>query len=975
MKYFIVLFFLLFFSPSFSQQCNLLCNSDFDDVQFLPPSSIGFYVNGKIPCWRTTASDSIIEMWSSGFGGVPLYSGNQFIELNAYMFSTLYQNFTASAGTSLNVSFAHRGRSGVDTMTVQVGPVGGPYTTLGRFGTGNTAWGFYTVNYTIPPGMGNYFSLRFTSVYTASGNATVGNFLDAISVALPSSLFSSTSGTDLTCFGTNDGTASVSVTGGTSPYQITWQGLNSTSSTVTNLSQGVYAVSVMDGNGCVITDSVTITQPDELLVEITSGNASCNGASDGFAQVSVSGGSGQFTYQWSSGLASQNFVSGLNAGAYVVEVTDSSGCSKTESVTIAEPAAINPSVVSTNISCFGLSDGTASLSISGGTSPYQVSWNGTNSTSLTLSGLSAGSYSAVVTDANNCSTNASLVISEPDELLLTSSVGNISCNSGTDGYIQVVPSGGTGAYFFDWSPSLPNQGLVSGVSSGVYTVIVSDSNGCSNTDTLVVTEPTIISSFISVSDVSCYGANDGTASLTISGGVSPYQILWAGLNSTSPTLTNLAPGAYVVTVTDSNNCSESFTIPIAEPSELIISTNGNDITCNGQANGMVQVGASGGVGPYNYQWSGGLPNQVSNSGVPAGTYSITVTDVKGCSKTDTLIINEPQPLILNISTLTGTTCGEQNGAVTVFAAGGNPGYTFQWSHTTVNSNFLDSLSAGNYSVAVIDSSSCSDTISFSIAPSNAITPVFSHNGLDACGSACVDFVTDYPADYDVNWNVGGGNFLNGNVVSYCYSEPGIYSVNLTVSDTLGCSGSFSASDFLQVFPNPEANFTLIDTVINYNVPVQFTNLSINTDFWQWDFGDNSGIQNLENPIHTFSDSGKYIIELISTNNFGCSDTIQVPLEVIKEDNNIFVPNTFTPNSDGFNDVFYPVVTGIEEDSYNLEIYTRWGELIFKTNDPKEGWDGRLNGIRVQIDTYVWKITFIDQVLKERTHIGHVNVIR
>jgi hypothetical protein len=168
-----------FFLPSFGQNCNLICNSDFDSIQY--PTSNYFVDSTQMPCWKTTAPDGQFEVWGSGFNGVPSYSGFQFLELNAYYVSTVYQDITAIPGTNLSISFAHRARVGIDTMSVSIGPVGGPFITLGYFADTTTAWGYYSINYSIP-NMGNNYSIRFNSIYATLNNPAIGNFLDDVSV-------------------------------------------------------------------------------------------------------------------------------------------------------------------------------------------------------------------------------------------------------------------------------------------------------------------------------------------------------------------------------------------------------------------------------------------------------------------------------------------------------------------------------------------------------------------------------------------------------------------------------------------------------------------------------------------------------------------------------------------------------------------------------------------------------------------------
>lgn len=229
--------------------CNLLCNSDFEDAQVVSPGSFALKHQSLIPCWQTSATDGLIEVWGSGFNGVAAYSGNQFIELNANMVSTLSQDFTAVPGSSVTIYFAHRGRAGTDVMSVSIGPVGGPYISLGIFSAGNTAWVYNNVSYTFPLNGLTQYSLRFNSVSSAGGNPSVGNFLDAISVVLPQPSIT-LQVTDASCPGASDGSIVVNATGGTTPYQYNWQPTQNHSHTLNNIVAGTYTVTVTDSYGC-----------------------------------------------------------------------------------------------------------------------------------------------------------------------------------------------------------------------------------------------------------------------------------------------------------------------------------------------------------------------------------------------------------------------------------------------------------------------------------------------------------------------------------------------------------------------------------------------------------------------------------------------------------------------------------------------------------------------------------------------------
>lgn len=234
--------------------CRFLCNSDFEDVMVIGPNAFTFVDQSAFPCWNTTASDGKIEVWGHGFNGVPAFSGQQFIELNANMVSTLFQNFEAVPGSKASVRFAHRGRAGKDVMSVELGPAGGPYLPLGTFEAGNQAWEYHAIDFTFPLNQDSAFSLRFRSV-SAAGGATVGNFLDAISIDLPiPELVSEVVAP--TCPNAPDGSISAAVSGGTPPYQWAWSLAGSgDTSAINGLLPGTYTLTLTDAYGCAVMDT------------------------------------------------------------------------------------------------------------------------------------------------------------------------------------------------------------------------------------------------------------------------------------------------------------------------------------------------------------------------------------------------------------------------------------------------------------------------------------------------------------------------------------------------------------------------------------------------------------------------------------------------------------------------------------------------------------------------------------------------
>lgn len=243
-------------SSSSAQVCNAFCNSGFENMQLLSPNTMGVFTHNNVPCWRTTAPDTIIEIWGTGFNTVPSFSGNQFVEISGNTVSTLYQNFTAVPGTTSTISFAHRGRMGTDVLNLSIGPVGGPYTSLGNFTAGNTAWIVQTATYTFPNNGNTAYSLRFNTVSTASSNPAEGNLLDAVTVTLPPPVISILAA-DATC--TTGGSVTANVTGGTPNYTYHWSPNLGNSVTHTDLAPGTYDLTVTDAQGCTGNASATIS--------------------------------------------------------------------------------------------------------------------------------------------------------------------------------------------------------------------------------------------------------------------------------------------------------------------------------------------------------------------------------------------------------------------------------------------------------------------------------------------------------------------------------------------------------------------------------------------------------------------------------------------------------------------------------------------------------------------------------------------
>lgn len=438
----------------------------------------------------------------------------------------------------------------------------------------------------------------------------------------------------VSCNGGSDGLAMVNVTGGSFPYRYSTNGATYGQQNMINgLSAGNYTIYVKDTMDCVKTAAVTITEPAAISVSITENDANCS-ASDGSAVASASGGVGGFSYQWSSGSTVAT-APNLSAGSYTVTVTDNNNCTVTSTATISNIGA--PSVASSTqeVSCKGGANGSASLNITGGQSPYNVSWN-VGGSGTTRNNLAAGTYTATITDAAGCIKVESVTVTEPDSLLAQLTKSDETCGN-KNGSLSSTVTGGSPSYTYNWSSGGGNTASISSLAAGNYSLTVTDDNNCTvSASTSLVNIPGP-SSVVNVSDESCRGFNDGSIDLIISGGTAPFTYNWSGGQS-SQDVSNLAPGSYTVTVTDANNCQNTVSSTVGSGPAINLNVSVTNASSAGNNDGSATASASGGTGTITYSWSNNQsgPN-ATNLGI--GIYYVTATDQNGCNTVDTFSVN------------------------------------------------------------------------------------------------------------------------------------------------------------------------------------------------------------------------------------------------------------------------------------------------------------------------------------------------
>ncbi|MFN6091282.1 MAG: gliding motility-associated C-terminal domain-containing protein, partial [Bacteroidota bacterium] len=602
--------------------------------------------------------------------------------------------------------------------------------------------------------------------------------------------------TDPSCNGGSNGSIDITISGGTSPFTYSWSNAQ-TSQDVTGLTAGSYTVTVTDANNCTASSSYSLTQPSLLTVSLNGVNPTCE-ASNGSISATVSGGTSGYNYLWSNASTASS-INNVAAGVYTLTITDANGCTVIQSASLVNQN--GPSITSSIISdplCNGGSDGSIDITISGGVGPFLYSWSN-GQTNQDASGLSAGTYTVTITDANSCVNSNSYTINQPSALVANVNTIATTCNL-NNGSATASVSGGTGAFTYLWNNATISSSI-SNVAAGNYTVTITDVNGCSiiRSATVSATLPPVVVQS-ALTNVLCNGDSTGSISITINNGTAPFTFVWSS-GATTQNITDIKSGTYTVTVTDANGCTAINSFNVSQSTFLSLANFSSVNTTCGQANGSAQIIPSGGVAPYTYLWSNGdITNQISNIG--AGSYSVTVTDNNGCTRRRNFIITNTNGPAVTLTSQTNVNCfGEATGSINISATDGLAPYTYLWSNSATSQN-LSGLSAGDYTITVTDANSCTASVVYTITqlPALTINATIINAGCVASSGSISTAVSGGTIPYTYSWS-------NGNTTSSISSlSAGSYS--LTVTDNNGCISLWSGA--VSGAGAPSANFTVSD---------------------------------------------------------------------------------------------------------------------------------------------------------------------
>ncbi len=670
---------------------------------------------------------------------------------------------------------------------------------------------------------------------------------------------------------------------------------------------------------------------------------------------------------WDSGQTTEDLTN-VAAGTYNLTITDANGCTTTISATLTN--ADGPTAVaSTTDSTCGDDNGSIDITVSDGTTPYDFIWNNGDTTE-DLTNIAAGTYSVTITDANACAVTLSATVNNIAGPTASATTVDSTCGD-DNGSVDVTVVGGTAPFTFVWSNGATTEDLTN-VAAGTYDVTVTDDNGCTVTVSATVNNIAGPTASATATDSTC-GDDNGSVDVTVLGGTAPFTYLWSN-GTTTEDLTDVAAGTYSITITDANDCVATASATVNNIAGQTASASAVGSTC-GDANGSVDVTVSGGTAPFTFDWdNGAVTEDLTN--VLAGTYTVTVTDANGCEATaSATIVDTAGPIAATTSV--DATCGNDNGSINLTVTDGTLPYTYNWSNGATTEDLSD-LTAGTYTVTVTDANGCTTTANAIIADLAVPVAFFTGPSSICLGDVATFTFTGIATPGAVyNWDFGTAGQLNGiGPHTVTWNTTGVHTITLNMTDENGCTSTFSQNITVSVINvmatvSPEG---LIFPDESVTLTAVLTSGFSGSVIYEWTA--TSGTIDCPTCATTTATPSEhntiYTVTAYDVNGCSSTATISVTWQYEKQ---VVIPNAFSPNADGRNDIFR--LAGVNIASFELRVFDRWGGEMFSIEDTdiSKGWDGTHRGINCELGVYVYFaiVTFTDgstEALK-----GNVTLIR
>ncbi|HMJ48454.1 MAG TPA: gliding motility-associated C-terminal domain-containing protein [Ferruginibacter sp.] len=829
-----------------------------------------------------------------------------------------------------------------------------------------------------PPGVTTTYVVKTTYQKIDDPLATIYS-LDTVNITRQTNLPSSGVATATTC-GSSTGTITVTVTGGTAPYTYSINGgPGQLSNIFTGLGIGTYTILVSDAAGCFNSFPVTVTGTTGISGSATFTATACSAASNGTITVTPTAGVSPYTYRLDGGAPQAgNIFTGVSSGPHTVTFADSFGCIGSVTVTITVGPNITGSATSTATSCPGVSNGTITATPTSGTGPYTYKLDaGPSQPGNVFSGVAQGAHTVTITDIYGCAVTVNVAVGQGSNIITSVTSTGPPCAGINNGTITITPMSGVGPYQYSLNGGTPQaSNIFTGLPAGTYNITITNATGCNGTNSATLTTNNPIGTTLTKTMPLCNGNANGSVTLNALGGLSPYQYSKnAGVTyQGSGTFTGLAAGTYTFRIKDNVGCTKDTTIVIGQPSSLTASANGTPTTCTGN-DGRVTVTAGGGTPGYQYSIDNGITYQSSNIFVaPGGVYNnIKIKDVNGCIANATATVVLLDDMFLTVGRDTTICVGK---SITFQPQTNAQTSIYKWRPSTgiANDTIKNAIATpADTSTYILHATygACfrEDTLTVNVlhkpVPYAGLdTPICNKTFAILRGSA-----TNLSGGVNYTWSPTTGVVSPTLPVTNVFPPgTGPRAYTLTVTDNYGCNFSVTDDVMITVQP-PVPAYAGHDTIAVKGVPHQLFGGGGNKYLWTPSAHLNN--PTAQNPLATLSSDTRFIVKV--TDFAGCIGYDTVFMKVYTGPA-YYIPNAFSPNGDGLNDIFRAVPVGIKTTEY-FRIFNRFGELIFETNEWLKGWDGRYKGTKQPLGVYIWIIKGIDRNGKDVEMKGTVMIVQ